>query len=265
MQPLLLYKMSTAASQPDLIIALSHDMVQINLSGQPDTGRTQWKTSFEISGLFLNDQIAQSLDQLMMDNPSLIAQFPCVEIVVMDRPNITLPQLYIDNGQLPEIASRYLRLRLGDTLATDNAGTDNVFCFTVPTETLQLLKEYYANFRITHFSAVLWQQLSERQSGLDKSKSALYLTCLQGVLIILAQRNGKLIFSKNISVTGETDFLYYSVAISRMLNLEEHWLISIQDEEAGFEVPFDSVLRIDQRLVLPNIHELLAQHKPCEL
>src|SRR5689334_17112500 len=137
--------MSSSAAKPDLIISLSRDKVRLNLIENPASGRSAWQTTFEVENIFLEEQIAQSLDSILLQHPPLIEHFPCVGIVVLDRPNIYLSRKYLGNGDLGEIASRHLRLRVGDTLNTDSTENDTVFCYSLPTNTLLMLKEYYAN------------------------------------------------------------------------------------------------------------------------
>ncbi len=253
--------MSSAASQPDLIITLSRDKVSLSLTANNE-GRLNLNKSFGVDGIFMEDQIAQSLDQILMDNPVLIDQFPCVEIILIDRPNITMPSMYAGNEKLAEIASRHLRLRAGDTLTTDAAGDKAVLCYTMPTDTLRMLREYYANITVTHLSSVLWQPISHQQNVTDKN-----ITCFKFIyntLIVLASEKGKLTFSKNFPIKDEADLFYYAMACSRMLKSREQWLITIENEDNELEMPRDSILRIDQHLSLPSLHVLMSQYKPCE-
>ncbi len=255
--------MSASAHQPELIISLSSDKVTLDLSGQLEQGRSHWKTSFEVDGIFLEEQISLSLDQVLAENPILLDQFSCVEIVLLDRPNISVPRHYVESARLAEIASRHLRLRLGDTLTTDSTGTDAVFCYTMPTYTLQMLREYYANSGLTHLSSILWHVLCGMQNGASH-QSITYYTLLHDTLIVLAAQNNKLIFSKNFKVRHEADLFYYSIACSRMLRSEAHWHISIENEESPYEMPGESILKMNQILSLPTLHVLMAQYKKCE-
>ena len=254
--------MSSAAGQPDLIIALSRDKVSLNLSANSAQGRNNLIRSFEVDDIFLEEQISQSLDQVLTENPVLIDQFPCVEIILIDRPNITMPATYTDTQKMAEIASRYLRLRKGDTLTSDATGEKSILCYTIPTDTLQMLREYYANTGVTHLSSVVWQALSSRQNNLDTTRT--YFTIIYNTLIVLASENGKLTFSKNFTIRDEADLIYYAIACSRMLKSKEQWFITIENEEPAFEMPGDSVIKIDQQLSLPSLHVLMAQYKPCE-
>ncbi len=256
--------MSTTAIQPDLIISLSQDRVRLNLLENPESGRPGWQTSFDVDSIFLEEQISQSLDQALLENPSLIDQFPFVEIVVLDRPNICVSRQYVESGKLGEIAARHLRLRVGDTLTTDSSENDAVICYSLPTETLVMLKEYYANIGCSHLSSILWHTLSSQLSHPEKDVTRLYFTLMGDILVLLGEKNKKLIFSKNFSIKDQADLFYYSIACSRMLKAGEHWFVTIQDEEIKFDMPGDSILKIDEHMLLPSLHVLMSKNKVCE-
>jgi len=76
--------MSEQANLPDLIITLSRDNVMLDLSALPEEGRTHWKTTFDVDGLFLEEKISRSLDEVLLQNPVLIDHFTCVDVVVID-------------------------------------------------------------------------------------------------------------------------------------------------------------------------------------
>ena len=253
--------MLSTANQPDLIISLSRDRVTLELSALPDIGRSYWKTSFDVESIFLKDQISHSIDKVLFDNPVLLDHFNCVEIIVLDRPNVTIPFRYLENGGAVDIASRYLRPRTGDTLNADTLNNDSVFCYTMPTETLKMLKEYYANINVTHLCSVLWKAISAHENFLQEAVT--YYTTIGNTLNVLASKNDKLLFSKNFNIQEEEDLVYYVIACSRMLQSNEHWLVTIENKESIFKIPDDTFLKIDNHLSLPSLHTLLAQYKPC--
>lgn len=255
--------MSSTAHHPDLIISLSRDKVILDLSAFPEQGRESLKTSFDVEGLFLEEQISQELDKLLLANPVLIDHFPCVEIVLIDRPNVNIPLHYIENAKAAEIASNYLRLRMGDKLTTDKASSDSVLCYTMPADTLQMFKEYYVNCRLTHVSSIIWQALTGYQNELS-NHSVTYFTIIHNILIVLASKNGKLTFSKNFDIRNEADLFYYAIACSRMLKSDVQWLISIENEESSYDMPGESILKIDQRLSFPSFHAMISRYKQCE-
>ena len=256
--------MSTSAIQPDLIISLSRDRVRLNISEDAESGRPAWQTSFDVDHIFLQEQISMSLDKALLENPSLFDQFPCVEIVVLDRPNICVSRKFLENGKLGEIASRHLRLRAGDTLTTDLSALDTVFCYSLPTETLQMLKEYYSNINCNHLSSIIWHALVSKEPMTRQDTTRLYFTLAGDTLVLLAERNKKLIFSKNFTIRDKGDFLYYSIACSRMLKANEHWFVTTQDEGVKYDIPPDHFLKINKQLSLPSLRVLMAQYNVCE-
>jgi Protein of unknown function (DUF3822) len=255
--------MSTATIQPDLIIALSQDRVSLNMSEDTSKGRLSWRSSFKVDSIFFEEQISHALDQALFENPALMDSFSCVEVIVLDRPNFCLSRHYADQGKLGEIASRYLRMRVGDTLTADASENDAVICYSLPTETLMMLKEYYSNLDCHHLNSVLWNNFSTLQERPEKNNIRLYLTLMRDTLILLAEKNNKLIFSKNFLIKEQGDLYYYSIACSRMLKANENWVVEVQDEHGTFEWPGDSILKIEKRLSLPSLHVLMSQYKVC--
>ncbi|MGB3078396.1 MAG: DUF3822 family protein, partial [Saprospiraceae bacterium] len=152
--------MSTAAIQPELIIVLSQNRVSLNMSEDVSKGRPGWQASFNVDSIFFEEQISQSLDQALLEHPTLMDSFSCVEIIVLDRPNFSVSRHYADQGILGEIASRYLRMRAGDSLSTDSSENDAVICYSLPTQTLAMLKEYYSNLGCHHLATILWHNFS---------------------------------------------------------------------------------------------------------
>ncbi len=256
--------MSNTASQPDLIISLSHDRVGLILKENIEAGRPGWQASFDVDSIFMEEQIAHSLDRALLENPHLIDEFPCVEIIMLDCPNICVSAQYLKNGILGQIASRHLRLRVGDKLTTDEHENNAVICYTVPSETFLMLKEYYSNIGCSHLASILWNSLSTREPRPEKDSSRLYFTITNDILLILGERNNKLIFSKTFPIKDQADLFYYSIACSRMLKAKEQWLITIGGEEMKYEMPGDVILKIDKQLMLPTLHVLMSQYKVCE-
>jgi hypothetical protein len=150
-------------------------------------------------------------------------------------------------------------------LTADTTDHDAVICYSVPTGTLTMLKEYYANVGCSHLSSILWYALSTQYSFPDQDITRLYFTLLADTLVLLAVKNKKIIFSKNFRIRNQADVSYYSIACSRMLKAREHWLVTIQDEEVKFEMPGDTILKIDQHVHLSSLHVLMSQYKVCEL
>lgn len=255
--------MPTAANLPDLIISLSHDKVIMDLSSLPEEGRSHWKTSFSVEGLFLEEKIAHALDEVLLQNPVLVDHFPCVEVVVLDRPHVTMPKQFMYQDQAILIASKYLRLRSGDTFSADLSGNNTALCYTVPTSTLYMLKEYYNNISVTHISSLVWQYLSK---STDNTESSIcFFGLIHNTLLVISQEKGKLCFSKTFNLTDDADLMYYAVSCSRMLKSQQHSFFTIENEEMQFEFPMDSLIKIDNNISLPSLHKLLSQYKACEL
>jgi hypothetical protein len=49
-----------------------------------------------------------------------------------------------------------------------------------------------------------------------------------------------------------------------MIKANEHWLVNIEDETSKFEMPGDSVLKIDEKILIPSLQVLMSQYKVCE-
>lgn len=253
--------MSEQAHLSDLIITLSRDKVMLDLSGLPEEGRTHWKTTFNVEGLFLEEKISRSLDEVLLQNPVLIDHFSCVDVVVIDRPHVAIPKHYIQQHQAATIAAKYLRLRAGDSLSSDVTSNGTAMCYTLPVSTVFMLKEYYSNIHITHISSLVWQYLSANQQA--QNASVTYYCVLHHTLVVLSAENDKLIFSKNFNITDDSDALYYALACRRLLKSKQHVLINIDQEKNEVELYEDSALKIDSSMTLPSLHILLSQHKAC--
>lgn len=254
--------MSIITNPPDLIISLSRDKVTLELSENQGRGIGHLKTSFEVEEIFHAEHISRSLDRLLSENPILIDQFSTVDIIVVDRPHISVPRHFAQNVELAVVASRHLRVRAGDTLTTDQTIQDAVLCYTIPTVTLEMLREYYVNSTVTHLASIIWQAISVQQILQDKS-NVTYYALVHNTLIVLASKKGKLIFSKIFTIQNEADLIYYSIACSRMLQSDGHWLVTIENDGSSFEMPGDSLLKIEHNLSLPSLHDLMVQYKLC--
>ncbi|MEP6647901.1 MAG: DUF3822 family protein [Saprospiraceae bacterium] len=255
--------MPTIANQPDLIISLSQNRVGLLLLENPEAGISEWHTSFKVDNIFLEDQIAHFIDLALLENPALMEYFTCVEIVVLDRPNFFISKRLPDSGTLGEVASKYLRLRKGDSLNTDEAVNDKVNCYTLPTETIGMFKEYYSNIGCHHLTSILWNNFSAQQSKPGQDITRLYYTIQDDSLIVLGEKNEELIYSKTFLIRDQADLFYYTIACSRMLKSQQHWLVILPGGNGKFEMPGDSILKIDGRLTLPSMQIMLSQYKVC--
>ena len=255
--------MSNPANPPELIISLSRDKVGVHLLEHPQSGRAGWKSTFPVVGSFLEDQISNALDSALYLNPSLIDHFQDVAVVLLDRPNICVPQFYAGREQLPEIASRYLRVRSGDTLSSDFTSGNLAIAYCVPTKTISLIREYYSSSDQVHLISVLWNAINQLTAPTEDQPSRLFYLVTGSVLIIIGETNGQLTFSKSFSIQDQGDVAYYVIACARMLKPTENWLLTIKDEEATFNVPNDNYFKLHHRLELPDLHTLIATHRSC--
>lgn len=255
--------MSYLVNPPELIISLSRDKVGVHLSGKPQSGRVEWKSSFPVVGGFLEDQISNALDTALYLNPSLIDQFYDVSVVVVDRPNVCVPQFYTGNGMLPEIAGRYLRVRSGDSLSSDFLSGDIAIAYCVPSGTLNVIREYYSNSDQVHLTSVLWHAVHQFSTPAIDLHSRLFYFVTGNSLIIIGEAGGKMTFSKSFYIQDQGDVAYYSIACARMLKPTENWWLTIKDEEGTYEMPGETYFRIHQHLALPDLPTLIATHRSC--
>jgi hypothetical protein len=255
--------MSNPANPPELIISLSRDKVRVHLLEEPQSGRAGWKSSFPVVGSFMEDQISNALDSALYLNPSLIDHFHDVAVVLVDRPNICVPQFYAGRDKLPDIASRYLRVRSGDTLSSELTWGDIAIAYCVPSGTINLIREYYASSDQVHLITVLWNAINQLAASTEGLPSRLFYFVTDSALIILGETNGQLTFSKSFYIQDQGDVAYYALACARMLKPEENWLLTIKGEEVSFQVPNDIYFRLHHRLELPDLHTLIATHRSC--
>ncbi len=255
--------MPGTTSQPELIISLSQDKVKVHLMALPHKRLNDWKTSFPITGAFVSDQVSRALDLALTENPDLIDHFPCVYLVLMDRPNLQMPAYLRENGKLAEVASRHLRVRIGDSLSIDEASENSLICYSLPKETLYVLQEYYRSIGSIHIVSLLWKAILDTIGDSSSVPAGMYGTLIGNVLFVLANRNDKLMFSKHFTIRDQGDVQYYTIACKRLLKSEQLYWITIRDEFSSFQEPRDEFIRFDEHLSFPSLAELLASYKPC--
>jgi len=251
------------ASSPELIISLSQDKVNVHLMAYPHKRLNAWKSSFPISGAFVSDQVSKALDLAMAENPDLIDHFPCVYLVLMDRPNLQMPAYLSENGKLAEVAARHLRVRAGDSLSIDETSENNLICYSLPKETLSVLQEYYRSIGSIHIVSLLWKAILDSMKDTSVQSSSVYATLIGNVLFVLGNRNGKLIFSKHFAIRDQSDVEYYTIACKRLLKPEKLFWVTIRDEFSSYSEPKDHFIRFDEHLAFPSLADLLARYKPC--
>ena len=255
--------MSNPVNPPELIISLSRDKVGVHLLEKPQSGRLGWKSHFPIVAEFMEDQISNALDTALYLNPSLMDHFQDVAIVVVDRPNVCVPRFYAGGDKLPEIASRYLRIRSGDMLSSDFITGDIAIAYCVPAGTINLIREYYSNSDQVHLTSVLWNAINKLAAPTGDLHSRFFYFVTGSVLIIIGETGGQLTFSKSFYIKDQGDVAYYAIACARMLKPKENWLLTLKDEEVSFEIPGETSFRLHHRLELPDLHTLIATHRSC--
>ena len=255
---------TAAEIQPELIITLSHDKVNVHLLAFPDKRLKACKTSFPISGDFVSDQVSQALDVALTENPDLMDHFPCVYLVIMDRPNLQMPVYLKESGKLAAIASRHLRVRMGDSLTIDEGADDNLICYSLPKETLNVLQEYYRSIDSIHIVSLLWSAIQDETKDHATENAGMYVALIGNTLFVLADRNKKLIFSKHFTIRQQDDVEYFTLACKRLLKPGRMYWITIREEISSFSEPKDHFIRFDEHLSFPALAELLSRYKPCE-
>lgn len=248
------------SGQPELFISLSHDRVTLNLSETQGDDQRFWKDSFEINGLMFDDHISDSLDSKLYQNQALINNFSSVEILLLDRPHVSVPNHFSDHKHLLDIALRHLRPRMGDTLVADKSKNGTV-CYTIPTKALSMFREYYANLSTTHLASVITEQMNSLIMEFDDSVTCYSL--IQNTLIVLSFNERKLKFSKTFTLRNEADLVYYSTACNRMLHTENNLRLSIEGEEQAFKLHNDQLLNLTGTISVPPLHVMMEQYQQC--
>jgi hypothetical protein len=257
-------QMPISANPPELIIALSHDKVRVQVLPKSESGRPHWQSNFPIQGIFLEERISLAMDAAMLENESLMDSFDGVEILVVDSPSVCIPTHEINSGKLEEIAGRYLRLRSGETLTADIPSGTSGFAYSLPVETLAVLREYYAGAGCLHLASVLWCALNAHEEIITEHPSRLFYIVLGNTMLIFGQTKGKLSFSKSFYVEHQSDIAYYMVACSQMLSPMENWHITLEGETNEPAFPSIPDFQIHHHLQLPSLPNLIAWYRQCE-
>ena len=247
-------------TQPELIITLSRDKVDVRLLAIPDKRPTTWQQSFSIAGNFASDQVSNALDKALMSNPDLLDHFPCVHVLIMDRPSVNIPSYILGNGNGSKVILRHLRARIGDQLNVDLTNTNNAICYSIPDNTMAVLHEYYHTIGKVHMISLLSNAIREHH---QHPGEGMYVVSIANSLFVFASQDGKFNFAKTFEVRHQADLQYYIVACKRLLKPGLlHWIV-IQDEIPAYAEPNESYLKFDHRLHLPSISTLLTQYNPC--
>jgi len=256
--------MTDPVNPPELIISLSRDKVRIDFADQSGAGITNWSSIFPVEGLFLEDQLSAAMDEALLQNPSLMEHIRDVSIVLVDRPNICLPKGYAAEDSLKDIAERYLRIGPGDMLTADSVSGNHAIAYSIPTCTINVFREYYANAGPLHLTSVLWNAIHNLVQPCEKDDSRLFFYISANTLIVIGQTGEKLTFTKSFYIRDRGDLSYYAIACTRMLKPKEKWLLTIMDETRLFDFHGTPQFTIDHQLELPALHQLIARHGSCE-
>lgn len=248
----------------ELIITLSRDKVALQLTGMHDPTHTGWQATFPVDGCFIEGQIANVLDLALTENPILFEPIDKVDVLLVDSPALSLPVHYRNTDQVVSIASRYLRLRVGDTLMMDAALDDSLFVYTVPAEFLQVIREYYSNSDPVHLYTVLWNAIRQHETPRDPGKQKMFLCPVGHTLFVFGEKNGELTFSKSFYIHQDHDLLYYALACRKLLNPEESWCFTIRNEFISCRIPQPPHFSFHHQLELPGLSTLIAQYRLCE-
>ncbi|HJW28023.1 MAG TPA: DUF3822 family protein [Saprospiraceae bacterium] len=255
--------MTNPTRQPELIITLSRDQVDIHLLANADKGWPEWQASSRIRGIFLAEDIAHLLDQAMAQNPALLEDFPCVHLIILDQPNLYMPAYLFSEGKMAKIASRHLRVRAGDTLVAEPAAEFGMICYSMPSATLDLLNEYYHAIERVHLVPLLCTSILSEMADQSREENMTFFAQVGKVLLVLSKEKDKLVFSKLFPIRDHADIEYFTLACDRLLHADKKCWVTLSDEGAAYQPA--SVLNVvmDQQLRLPSLPNLLAQHRPC--
>src|SRR5688572_6700845 len=256
--------MTDPVNPPELIISLSRDKVRIDFAGQSGAGIGNWTSNYPVEGLYLEDQLSAAIDAALFENPSLMEHFREVSIVLMDRPNICVPKGYASEDNIANIAGRYLRIGPGDLLIADTVSGEHAIAYAIPTCTINVFREYYANVGPLHMSSLLWNAIHHLVQPCEKDDSRLFFYTTANTLIVIGQAADKLTFTKSFYIRDKADLSYYAIACTRLLKPKEKWLLTIMEENRLFDFQGIPQFTIDHQLELPALHHLIARHGSCE-
>lgn len=255
--------MSHPVYPPELIIALSRNRVSVQVMVEPSADRPAWKNSYQVQGLFSESQLCAALDAALDQHPALFDKFREVAVLLLDRPNVTIPQFYSDQGQWDEIARKYISVKAGDALVAETAAGEVSIAYSLPTNTRKALEEYYAGAGYVHVTTVVWNAISQHLESFAGNTTRLFFCIIENSLLILSATGPKLTFSNLFYVQDQDDVTYYVIACSRMIRAQENWWLTIRNEYAGFDRPGHTYFNLDHHLELPDLQTLIARYRSC--
>lgn len=253
--------MPDTAQPPELIISLWHNKIGVRLAENPGTGTSEWSGKYPVKGTFMADQISQAMDALLNENEALFSPFDNVALLLMDSPNVAIPEYYTD--QMVDIAGKYLRKRAGDTYVFDEAPGDLLIAYSVPTSTVHLVREYFSKATCVHMTTILWNAINHHVRELPEGLTRLFSYSTENALIIIGCTGTEMTFSRAFKIQRQDDIAYYTLACQRLLKASENWLITIRDDNEGLSFPDLPHLPIRHRLELPDLKTLIAGSGVC--
>lgn len=229
----------------------------------PAKGYSAWQSSYPVDGLFLEEQIGHALDNALTDNPDLIEDYTCIYLVVMDRPNLFMPAYLGNAATLPKVASRYLRIREGDGLKLDSTTEDQLICYTLPRQAVEMIQSYYNRFDSIHLVSILWKEIQKQAQQDQDGSQQVFFTILRNHLLVLAEHKGKLVFSRHFDIRDNSDVFYFTTACMKLFRTGAFRRVVIDGELSSFDFPVHPQLQFADTLRFPSIPAMLMHHFPC--
>ena len=255
-------RMATTPSAPELVITLSRNSVGLEFAQTGEEQNEAWKSQYKLDALFQHEQVSGAMDEALRTNPALTDPVKDVVILIVDAPNVFVPGPTPDPKEVESLAGKYLRTRAGDILTTDN-GERVLNLYHLPQQTLQTLKEFYANAGALHLSSVIWTAIRQVATPGASLLHRMFVIPYGHHLLVFGEHHGALLFSKTFFVKDSADAAYYALACSRLLNATEHWWFTIEGESNDIDpisIP-SPVFHFKHQL--PALRQLIASHLSC--
>ena len=252
--------MDPTQHEPDLIIRLGHDALGLAMPARPGGS---WQSDYRVRGWFRPTEIAAVLDKAFADNPDLFAA-DRVEVLVTHFPHTLLPAYLEDEAALGDLIRKYIRVRMGDEIHLEPLPAEGRMGYTLPHAVFDVLREYFAHARPLHLAAILWQAVNARHPATTPGEgdSHLWVNANGQLLTVLLRAQGRLVFSKVFSITAESDTIYFTAALCRLLKPAETTWVTV-DGQAKTAVPAALRHLATDRLHLPGLPALIEEYRAC--
>jgi hypothetical protein len=175
-----------------------------------------------------------------------------------------LPAYLRDEAALGDLMRKYIRIRKGDEIHLEQLPAEGRMGYTFPQSVLDVLREYFANARPLHLAAILWQAVNARQPGVTSASgdSRLWINVNGQLMTVLCRAQGRLVFSKVFTVAAESDMVYFTAALCRLLKPGETTWVTV-DGQANAPVPAALRRLATDRLHLPGLPALIEEYRSC--